>query len=269
MKLDFFRSEVSELRISNKKTKVPRVSRHTTSWFGFLHKGSARGWKGKRGIGAEGGKKKIDELPFVDTKCLKEDQILMNLIHLPMNFLLINKIQTASLDLSFSCLWSFLAIFWRLGICAWCGAHVLPKFWCHWSEPKGRLNSTMEFVSMRCTPISIVCIQTRTSSLWRKPWVTPEIAVQLFSCNWCRSCTWPGVPWLAPPLLQSACWPRGGSSAQELIHIGFGPHISPRCETTGLEPSLGKQLQMAATLRLEQVPDSLLSLLGGPLGYGA
>lgn len=42
-----------------------------------------------------------------------------------------------------------------------------------------------------------------------------------------------------------------------------------RCETTGLEPSLVKQLQMAATLRLEQVPDSLLSLLGGPWGYGA
>lgn len=42
-----------------------------------------------------------------------------------------------------------------------------------------------------------------------------------------------------------------------------------RCETTGLEPSLVKQLQMAATLRLEQVPDSLLSLLGGPWKYGA
>ena len=93
-------------------------------------------------------------IAFCSYKMSKRRPELDEFDSLPTYFLLINKIQTASVDLSFSCLWSFMAIFWRLGICAWCGAHVLPKFWCHWSEPKGRLNSTMEFVSMRCTPIS-------------------------------------------------------------------------------------------------------------------
>ena len=59
------------------------------------------------------------KMPLQRLKCPKEGQNLMNLI----DYLRIS-LDTKS------------GIFWRPVTCAWCGAHVLQRFWCLWSEPQ-------------------------------------------------------------------------------------------------------------------------------------